>query len=193
MHMAESAKPQVILRRVMQGMLPMLGSGIDVGAGGTSMPPEWRWWEQLDMDCTPWDMEQGDAHYLQSVQDEQYDWLLSSHCLEHLAHPGLALTNWVRVVKPGGRLLISVPHRTLYEGRTQLPSKWNPDHKRFYLPYAGDVAQHTTGLLPWLQSYEGQLPFTILNLVTGDWGNTHTGEHSHPDGEYQIDAFLART
>ncbi len=192
MHMAESAKPQTILRRTMQGMLPLRGSGIDVGAGPVDMPPEWRWWTQLDMDCTPWDVEQGDARLLEGVPDEHYDWLFSSHCLEHLETPNVALENWVRVVKPGGRLLISVPHRTLYEGRTRLPSKWNLDHKRFYLPFEDD-GTHTVGLLRWLQKHERTMPFTILNLVTGDWGNTHTGEHGHPDGEYQIDAFLART
>jgi len=39
---------------------------------------------------------------LREVQDGTYDFLLSSHNLEHFANPLKALYEWQRVIKPGG-------------------------------------------------------------------------------------------
>lgn len=40
-----------------------------------------------------------------------YECVLASHCLEHLANPLLGLTEWQRVLKKGGALLLIVPHK----------------------------------------------------------------------------------
>jgi SAM-dependent methyltransferase len=45
------------------------------------------------------------------VPDETYDALLASHVVEHLANPLGALAEWQRVVRPGGYMLLIVPHR----------------------------------------------------------------------------------
>ena len=47
---------------------------------------------------------------LQSITDSRYDFLLSSHSLEHFANPIKALREWQRVVKPGGTFIIVLPH-----------------------------------------------------------------------------------
>jgi SAM-dependent methyltransferase len=52
-----------------------------------------------------------DATALPMIKDESYDFLLSCHSLEHLANPIKALKEWRRVLKPGGLLLLIVPHR----------------------------------------------------------------------------------
>src|SRR3569833_417437 len=39
------------------------------------------------------------------------DFVLSSHMLEHSANPLKALREWLRVLKPGGTLLLVLPHR----------------------------------------------------------------------------------
>jgi len=70
----------------------------------------------------------GDGQDLANVPDECCDFLYSSHCLEHLRDPRIALRNWVRVVKPGGFLVIQVPDEDLYE-QGNWPSKFNGDHK----------------------------------------------------------------
>lgn len=41
----------------------------------------------------------------------QYDFLLSSHTLEHVANPIAGLREWMRVVKDGGLLVLVLPHR----------------------------------------------------------------------------------
>lgn len=47
---------------------------------------------------------------LEDIGDSKYDFVLSSHNLEHIANPVEALKEWQRVVKPTGHLLIVLPH-----------------------------------------------------------------------------------
>jgi SAM-dependent methyltransferase len=75
-----------------------------------------------------WDWEDGDAQYLSGMADESIDFIHSSHCLEHLVDPVEGLRNWMRVLRPGGHLIISVPDEDLYE-QGVWPSTFNLDHK----------------------------------------------------------------
>ena len=56
---------------------------------------------------------------LSDITDNKYDFLLSSHNLEHMANPIKALKEWQRVVKPGGHIVLVLPHyaRTSDSGR----------------------------------------------------------------------------
>lgn len=47
---------------------------------------------------------------LHMVPSESYDFLLSSHMIEHTANPLRALREWGRLLKPGGVLILVVPH-----------------------------------------------------------------------------------
>ena len=48
---------------------------------------------------------------LQAIADASYDFLISCNNLEHLANPLKALTEWRRVIKPGGHLLLVLPRK----------------------------------------------------------------------------------
>ncbi len=48
---------------------------------------------------------------LEGVADASCAFVLSSHMLEHTADPLRALAEWARVLKPGGLLILVVPHR----------------------------------------------------------------------------------
>jgi SAM-dependent methyltransferase len=52
-----------------------------------------------------------EATDLHDIPEDSYDIVLSSHCLEHIANPLRALREWRRVCRPGGNLLVVVPHR----------------------------------------------------------------------------------
>jgi SAM-dependent methyltransferase len=52
----------------------------------------------------------GDAHDLRHLADQSVDVVASSHTIEHLVNPLLALREWRRVLKPGGYLYSSVPN-----------------------------------------------------------------------------------
>ena len=65
------------------------GKGLDVGYGG----------DLLISNCVGWDIEDGDAQYIKKIPDEDFDFLYSSHLLEHLDDPNIAIKNWWRVIK----------------------------------------------------------------------------------------------
>lgn len=44
------------------------------------------------------------------VPDDHFDFLLSSHCLEHCPNTLKTLYEWKRVIKPGGILFLVLPH-----------------------------------------------------------------------------------
>lgn len=165
---------RAFLRKIFQGR------GIDIGAGNDPLPTP-------DVVC--WDKPQGDATYLATVPDNSFDFVYSSHCLEHLRWPAMALKNWWRILKPGGHLIVVVPHRDLYEKRTVMPSIWNADHKYFWL-IERDELPHTLGLLPlaesWLRDYE------IISLKKCDEGHTIDNPKMHSDGEYSIEMVLRK-
>jgi SAM-dependent methyltransferase len=55
--------------------------------------------------------------------NEQYDFVLSSHMIEHSANPIKALKEWRRVTRPDGLLVLIVPHKdgTFDRGRPVTP------------------------------------------------------------------------
>jgi SAM-dependent methyltransferase len=96
----------------------LVGDGIDIGCGN----------DPVTDDCMRWDLPQGDAQELSGVSSAQFDWVYSSHCLEHLHDPHRAVTRWWEVLRDSGYLLIVVPDEDLYE-QGVWPSQFNPDHK----------------------------------------------------------------
>lgn len=126
--MYESSK--ALMRRVHDSRFAtryFVGDGIDIGA----RPDELEQYAELFplmRSCRPWDVEDGDAELLASLPDESLDFVHSSHCLEHMQNPQAALRNWLRVIKPGGHLVVLVPDEDMYE-QGMFPSTFNYDHK----------------------------------------------------------------
>jgi SAM-dependent methyltransferase len=52
-----------------------------------------------------------EAADLHSIKDSSYECVLASHCLEHVANPLRALSEWKRVLKVDGLLLLILPHK----------------------------------------------------------------------------------
>lgn len=51
-----------------------------------------------------------EATDLRRISPATYDFILSAHCLEHIANPVKALREWIRIVKPGGSIIALLPH-----------------------------------------------------------------------------------
>jgi GT2 family glycosyltransferase/SAM-dependent methyltransferase len=52
-----------------------------------------------------------EASDLGNIGSEKYDFVLSSHCIEHIANPFQAISEWIRVLKADGFLVMVVPHK----------------------------------------------------------------------------------
>ncbi|RKP58451.1 tetratricopeptide repeat protein [Pararobbsia silviterrae] len=105
----------------------IVGDGIDIGCGPDPLSKVSDFFP-LMRTVRPWDLPDGDAMLMDGVADDSYDFVHSSHCLEHLVDPVTALANWIRICKPGGHVVITVPDEDLYE-QGVWPSTFNQDHK----------------------------------------------------------------
>jgi SAM-dependent methyltransferase len=94
------------------------GSGIDIGCGLDPVTPNAR----------RFDIEHGDANIVSQYVKEQFDFVYSSHCLEHMQDPRKTILDWWKLVKPRGYLFVVVPDEDLYE-QGVFPSRFNDDHK----------------------------------------------------------------
>lgn len=110
-----------------------VGDGIDVGGGSDSLARYVGVFPGLRSVRT-WDRVDGDAQLLQGIDDGSFDFLHSSHCLEHLVDVDEGMHNWIRVVRPRGYVIVTVPDEDLYE-RGWWPSRFNADHKHTFTIY----------------------------------------------------------
>ena len=63
--------------------------GIDIGAGDDLIFPNVRRFDQND----------GDANRIADFVHDTFDYVFSSHCLEHMVDPKMALLNWWQLVR----------------------------------------------------------------------------------------------
>jgi len=155
------------------------GRGLDVGFGG----------DLLTENCRGYDFEHGNAQRLRSIRDEQFDFVYSSHTLEHMDDPAVALKNWWRILKKGGHLILYIPHRDLYEKKTMLPSRWSNDHKHFFVIDKSE-GPDTIGLKQLIVSTLAS--FEIVYIKECNEGHTVTAPDLPSDGEYSIEAVIKK-
>ena len=116
--MRETSKTRGLLTEL--ELRTLSGKGLDIGCGDDPVRP----------DVQPFDVAQGDANCVtQFITDlESYDYVFSSHCLEHMYDPGSTIADWWKLVKPEGTMFVVVPDEDLYE-QGYWPSLFNSDHK----------------------------------------------------------------
>jgi SAM-dependent methyltransferase len=140
----------------------LFGHGIDIGCGNDPLVVQ-------EGSVRGFDKEDGDALYMAAIEDESYDFVYSSHCLEHMPDVRLALRNWVRILKTGGILYVVVPDFSLYEKKCW-PSRYNPDHKASFsldLPLARANHYLVNNLVVWL---DRELGITTVEVNLEDDG-----------------------
>jgi SAM-dependent methyltransferase len=104
-----------------------VGRGIDIGGAPDPLAQYKGIFGGMGVVRT-WDIGDGDAQFMNGVPDGTYDFVHSSHCLEHLVDVRAALGNWTRILKPGGYMVVTIPDEDMYE-HGQWPSRYNTDHK----------------------------------------------------------------
>jgi len=169
------------LRRVREGFFEKFckGNGLDIGFGS----------DLVTKDAKGYDFEHGNAQYLKGVKDNSFNFVYSSHTIEHLPDPAEGVKNWFRVVKRGGYLILYLPHRDLYEKKKTLPSRFNPDHRHFFL-VSRDEAPDTIGIVPLIE--RTLKDFEIIYTKECSEGHKITEPNLHSDGEFSIEVVIRK-
>lgn len=155
--------------------------GLDIGSQFDPLNKTFRRWDYLFGD--------GDATDLTDVPNETYHTVYASHILEHIDKPMRALQNWFRVLKPGGHMIVVVPHRDLYEKRKTLPSQWNPEHRWFWMPDDSELPC-TICLKDLIESIPNA---ELVEYRVLDEGYDHSlPVNHHPVGEFSIEAVVRK-
>lgn len=167
-------------RRLREGFFEAYcqGEGLDIGCGGDPLTPM----------CAGWDLCHGDAQYLHGIADESFDYVYSSHCIEHMMDVRIAIANWFRVVRRGGYLIICGPERDLYEKQRTLPSRFNSDHKHYFLvcrKEAPDTLDICEEIRESLSSTGGHYRIEYIRVCHEGWKPLPPAIHS--PGEYAFE------
>jgi SAM-dependent methyltransferase len=160
----------------------LVGDGIDVGGGPDPISQYVRVFP-LMTSARVWDLDRGDgdAQFMEGVEDNTYDFLVSSHCLEHINDPREALLNWIRIVKEGGYLVITVPDEDMYEGGV-FPSRWNADHKHtFTIHKAKSWSPVSINIIDLLIRVSNVVSIERITLVKDFYRNPEVFKHFQPE------------
>lgn len=103
------------------------GQGLDVGAG------DWPLHGSM-----PIDLKRGSDAL--NLPEGEWNYIFSSHCLEHLGNTVEVLEHWKTRIKPGGVLFLYLPHPDMHY--------WRPQNcrKHLHLFYPKDMAMLLTDL-----------------------------------------------
>lgn len=172
-----------------------VGHGIDVGGKPDPLGQYAGIFARM-LSVRTWDMEDGDAQYMATVADNQFDFLHASHCLEHMVDIRVALGNWVRIVRPGGFLVITVPDEDLYE-MSVWPSRFNPDHKwTFTVMKETSWSPRSINVLDLLRPFAGQVDVEKIELLRDfyrdSWAAEAIDQTRTPVAECSIEIILRK-
>jgi predicted SAM-dependent methyltransferase len=129
-----------------------LGDGIDIGFGGDPIVPHaicmdmFQAYAQYE---THVQHLHGDAKDLHWFQDNSLDFIYSSHVLEDFHDTRAILDEWLRVLKPGGNLVLYLPDEQTYRDycRSQgKPPNSHHVHEHFSLLHVKNAISHRNDL-----------------------------------------------
>lgn len=155
--MNETSKTLSLLSPLEKSLLT--GDGIDIGCGADPVTTSAL---AFDMDC-------GDANHIKKYlpDGKTFDFVFSSHCLEHMFDPIFCLNDWWSLVKAGGSMILVVPDEDLYE-QGYFPSLFNSDHKHtFTISKQKSWSPVSVNLLEEIQKLPNKDWFTIELMDEG--------------------------
>lgn len=146
-----------------------VGDGIDIGCGDD---PVSNVIFPAITSLKEWDLSDGDAQYMITIPNDKYDFVHSSHSLEHMINPYIALGNWIRITKPGGHLIIAVPDENLYE-HGYWPSRYGSIHYHSFTIYKPlKIMPNSINLIDMLTTYSTFISIERIMLIRDNYDET---------------------
>lgn len=185
--MSDETKKSTNIRKEKGYDLYFNGRGIDIGCGSDILDKSV--WTAIE-DIQPYDLQHGDANKCDNLEDETYDFVYSSHCLEHMHDPKIALGNWLRITKSGGYVIFAVPHEIFYE-KCNWPSRFNPDHKTSWALEFKSNMPKSVFVPDFLKSFDADVILCETNLINFDF-NRFGEDQTRGKAICQIDVVLRK-
>ena len=159
------------LRRALSPIVKKYCSGriLDAGAGGLQgrqlLTPYCNEYISVDIANQRGDLDiVADVQDLTSIDDQQFDCIYCSQVLEHLPRPGSAISEFFRVLKPGGTVLIAAPHLSALHEEPHDYYRYTQHGLRYLLESNGFEIEHMStagGLITFIAH-----PFSyVLNSI----------------------------
>lgn len=129
-----------------------VGDGVDIGFGGDPIVPHAICMDMPGRYANYMNHVQhlhGDARNLHWFRADALDWVYSSHVLEDFEDTGAVLEEWLRVVRPGGYLVLFLPDEQTYRAYCQMqgkPPNAHHIHQSFSLDFVKGCLAHRRDL-----------------------------------------------
>lgn len=168
------------------------GHGIDIGCGSDCLDRSvfkniehiMKYDNQFDHRC--------DAENCLDLTDNRFDFVYSSHCLEHINDPYKAFTNWIRICKLGGYIVFAVPHEIFYE-KCIWPSKFNADHKTSWTFEFKSNLPKSVNILDFLDLYKDKVNVISIQTLLFNFDFTNfNDDQTRNDAVCQIECIVQR-
>lgn len=170
------------------------GMGLDIGGRPDPLSLYSEFFPLMES-VRVWDLDDGDAQFMANVPDGTFDFVSSSHCLEHLHDPREGLANWIRITKPGGYVIVLIPDEDLYE-QGVFPSTFNLDHKASFTIYK-DTSWSTGSInvFELLMGFGNAIQVQKVELLTSSYRRNlpRYDQTSTPVGESAIEFVIRKS
>lgn len=164
--------PQILLlRRSLQKIIPKYAKGIvlDAGAGQSDYKDMFsRCRKYIAIDLGPKENLSCVASVINlPFKEQRFDTVFCSQVLEHLPNPSLALNEFYKALKPGGNLILTVPHLSCYHDLPHDYYRFTIEGISFLLSQAGFKTITAVGNASILSFIGHILSHIVLGLSGG--------------------------
>lgn len=150
-------------------------SVLDAGCG-TGLITRQLYGSVIGLDINTWNLQQAKKHAAGAnfilgdienlpVKINKLDLVVCTETLEHLEQPEKAIAEFLRVLKPGGRLIGSVPHRHLVWKLRKFTLTTCPVSEPFHHNYTTSEVKSLLTCLSMIKIFKGILGLNVFFVV----------------------------
>lgn len=120
------------------------------------------------------EVQQGDLRQL-PFKDQSFDWIICNHVLEHILEERQALSEIVRVLKPGGRAIVQIPFSPILTETIEAERDWTSSQRQELLGQWDHVRLYGNDFVDRWKSWG-----IVVSLADIQQSNTKEIHHLNP-------------